>query len=76
MEFLTGPNMVDLGAGEGALLSAARHSELIALYRSKGRHRQVLTINPKPLTLNPNSTNLVKTFQNLKPFQIVDPKKP
>eukprot|EP00240_Pyramimonas_obovata_P020118 CAMPEP_0118947572 /NCGR_PEP_ID=MMETSP1169-20130426/46289_1 /TAXON_ID=36882 /ORGANISM="Pyramimonas obovata, Strain CCMP722" /LENGTH=58 /DNA_ID=CAMNT_0006893819 /DNA_START=1 /DNA_END=173 /DNA_ORIENTATION=+ len=34
MDFLAGPNMVDLQPAEAALLAAARHKELVALYKS------------------------------------------
>ena len=41
VEFLTGPNAVDLPLGEAALLASSRHKELVAFYKSKRRHREV-----------------------------------
>ena len=44
MRLLILPNAVDLDAGERSLSAAGRHAELVALYRSRGRHRSALLL--------------------------------
>ncbi|PRW34079.1 glycoside hydrolase isoform A [Chlorella sorokiniana] len=44
LRFVQRPNWVDLEAGEAALRSAGRYSELVALYQSKGRHSAALNL--------------------------------
>ena len=44
MRLLILPNAVDLDTGERSLSAAGRHAELVALYRSRGRHRSALLL--------------------------------
>ncbi|KAL4430543.1 hypothetical protein ABPG77_005783 [Micractinium sp. CCAP 211/92] len=44
LRFVERPNCVDLEAGEAALRSAGRYSELVALYQTKGRHAAALEL--------------------------------
>ncbi|KAL4436979.1 hypothetical protein ABPG75_004118 [Micractinium tetrahymenae] len=44
LRFVQRPNCVDLEAGEAALRSLGRYSELVALYQTKGRHAAALEL--------------------------------
>ena len=44
MRLLLLPNAVDVDIGERCLTQAGRHAELVALYRSRGRHTEALNL--------------------------------
>lgn len=44
LSFLDGSHHVSLAQGEAALLNAGRHTELVALYRSRGAHAKALSL--------------------------------
>jgi hypothetical protein len=44
LHFLDGPHRVSLAQGEAVLLNAGKHTELVALYRSRGAHAKALSL--------------------------------